>query len=77
VFSWRNLPKIGGIVKADAIAKISRKKNKPNADPGNFFTYPFPNLWVSALSLTSDNDVLTKNVSISFDMEGYIHDTLI
>jgi hypothetical protein len=67
------LPNIGGIVNADAIAIISLMKNKLSADQGNLRAYPCPSLWVSALSFSKDNDVLTKNTEISFEIAGSTH----
>jgi hypothetical protein len=71
-FYYRNFPKIGGIVNADAIAIISLKKNSVRADIGNFRSYPCPNLCASALSFTSDRVVLTTKVDISLTKTGSI-----
>lgn len=66
---------MGGIVKAEAMAMISLRKNKFKEDHGNFLAYPCPSLWVRALSFNKDRDVLTKNTANSFEMAGSIHGT--
>jgi hypothetical protein len=60
-------------VNADAIAIISRIKNKFNDVIGNLRDYPLPNFCASFLSLINDNEVLTANVKNNFDNEGSIH----
>lgn len=70
VFLWIYYPRIIGIVKAEAIAIISLKKNKPNEDEGKFRFSFDPNLWVSALSLIKLVVVLTANVIQSLRIES-------
>ena len=74
---YKNFPKIGGIVNADAIAMISLKKKSVRAEAGNFLSSPWPNLWANALSLISERVVLTKNVDNSFTKTGSIQFTWI
>lgn len=59
-------PKAGGIVKAEAIATISLRKNNPKDANGNGLTYLAPNLWANALSFMRLVVVFTKKVIISF-----------
>lgn len=63
-------PRIDGIVKAEAIAIISRRKNKPKELMGKFRFSFDPNLWVNALSLIKLAVVLTANVIKSFRIES-------
>lgn len=65
-WSLRNYPKTGGIVKAEAIAMISLKKNRPNDVIGKGFFSLVPNFCVKALSLMRLVVVLTTNVIINF-----------
>ncbi len=68
-----NLPKIGGIVNAEAMAIMSLKKNRFNADHGNLLGYPWPNFWVKALSLRRERVVFTANTASNFEMAGSSH----
>jgi hypothetical protein len=63
-------PKIGGIVKADAIATISLRKNNPKEEIGNDLAALVPNFWVRALSLAKLVVVLTTNVIPNFNKAG-------
>ena len=64
-FYERNLPRMGGIVNADAIAIKSLMKNKAYEAMGNFFGV-YPNLTVYFLSFMRLQVVLTRKTIASF-----------
>ena len=64
-FYERNLPRMGGIVKAEAIAIKSRMKNKAYEAKGNFFGV-YPNLTVYFLSFMRLQVVLMRKTIPSF-----------
>jgi hypothetical protein len=46
------------------------------AEIGNFLAYPWPNLWVKALSFINDNVVFTAKTDKSFEIAGSIQGTI-
>lgn len=64
-------------MKAEAIATISRARNKPKELIGKGLTSVAPKAWAKALSLTKLAVVLTKNVIINLTIAGSTPFTLI
>ena len=64
------LPKIGGMVKAAAIAKKSLRKKRFNDFQGKGLDGPWPKYCAKHLSLMMPVEVLQTNVKSSFETTG-------